>query len=165
MQEEDFSLLLEEETEEKPDVPLTWLQPGRVVTPTRLLAANVSLDDLVILPFHLVIACVREEDTLAPFHVDALRRFERVFSTVQLLFSPWLAQMTPQLCRSCGLTMDRLLADGLKREHVKALNLGAADWASLFGMEEAHVAALGIRNPHRYFADAGGEWTSVPVCI
>ncbi len=104
--------------------------------------------------------CIRDEK-LAMFHVDMLSRFDDRFHSVDVLFSPWMDDLEPVWCCRIGLTIERLLKDGLSRRHVRQLNLRMSTWSELFGMDQATLTQLDIRNYGAYFADVAEDMSCV----
>ena len=138
------------------DAVETWFTPGRVVYIERLMERGVTLDHLFRLPFQVVYMCVRNEK-LAMFHVDMLSVFDDRFHSVDLLFSPWLDDMDAASCARVGLTMRRLLADGLFKRHVRKLWLPMSEWSELFGMDAAALGQLGITQYSEYFPNVAED--------
>lgn len=146
----------------------TWFAPGRIVFLERLIDRRFTVERLFELPFSLAFMCIRDEN-LAMFHVDMLRRFDDRFHSIDVLFSPWLEELDPASCRRVGLTIERLLEDGLTRKHVRELQLPLSEWTRLFGMDTEALAKLGIARYGEYFPGVaedlgrGGAAAGVPL--
>jgi hypothetical protein len=144
------------------DVPLnqddvtSWFAPGRVIRLEQLAARSFTPHRLTRLPLDLVIMCVRDED-MAIFHVDMLKRLDHTFSSVELLYSPWLDQLTPMYSAAIGLDADRLLEDGLTRQHVRQVFLRLSEWRTIFKLENSHIKRLGIQNLNHCFDDVATD--------
>jgi hypothetical protein len=141
------------------DVVDTWFAPGRVVFMDRLIDRGFTIDRLFALPFHYALMCIRDEK-LRTFHVDFLRRFDDRFHSVDILFSPWMEELEGAWCRRIGLTIERLIQDGLTRRHVRQLNMRLSRWNDLFGMTDQHIKELGIVHYGEYFADLAEDMVS-----
>jgi hypothetical protein len=132
----------------------TWFAAGRVVFLERLIDRGFSIERLFALPFYYAVMCIRDEQ-LRMFHIDMLSRFDDRFHAVDVLFSPWMEDLEPAWCRRIGLTMERLVRDGLSKRHVRQLRLRLSDWNELFGMDEATLRELGITRYGDYFQVRG----------
>ena len=146
----------------------TWFGPGRVVFIERLIDRRFTVERLFQLPFGWALMCVRDE-SLATFHVDMISRFDDRYHSVDILFSPWLDELDPASCQRIGLTIERLLRDGLTASHVRRLRLRLSEWSELFGMDTAAMVKLGITRYGDYFPEVaddlgrGGAAAGVPV--
>ena len=134
----------------------TWFAPGRVVLLERLVERRFTVGRLFSLPFHYAYMCIRDEQ-LAMFHVDMLARFDERFRSLDILFSPWLEDLEAATCARIGLTMERLLRDGLTRRHVRTLRLRMSAWSELFGLDTATLELLGITNYGEFFDDVATD--------
>lgn len=134
----------------------TWFTPGRVVYMEQLIDHGFTVERLFALPFHYVVMCIRDEK-LNTFSCNMLSLFDDKFHSVDILFSPWLRELDPALCRLIGLTMDCLLRDGLSRKHVRRLYMRMSDWTLLFGMVSEDLGKLGITQYSEYFEDVAGD--------
>jgi hypothetical protein len=130
----------------------TWFAAGRVVYVERLIERGFTVERLFALPFCFAMMCIRDEK-LRMLHVDMLSLFDDRLHSVDVLFSPWLAQMDPASCARFGLTMERLLEDGLSKRHVKMLRMQMSTWSSLFGMNGDALKKLGITQYSDYFPE------------
>jgi len=145
----------------------SWFAPGRVVLLERLIDRRFTIERLFSLPFHYAYMCIRDEQ-LNMFHVDMLARFDERFRSLDILLGPWLGDLEAATCARIGLTMERLLRDGLTKRHVRTLRLRLSTWSELFGMDTATLETLGISNYGEYFEDVatdlgrGGAAAGVP---
>jgi len=144
------------DVERREDDVSTWFAPGALVLVSELVHHGVDFQRLVKLPFAAVCMCVRDE-SLRPFHVDMLHKFGEDGGPLNVLFGPWVSQLTPGLCDFIGLTADALLDGGLTKRHVRTLYMPLSWWAHTFEFEPKHWRKLRIRHPHRYFDDLDAD--------
>jgi hypothetical protein len=140
----------------RPDVVETWFAPGRLVFIERLVERKFSIEKLFRIPFAYAYMCIRNEQ-LQTFHVDMLSLFDDRLHSVDMLFSPWLEDLDGPSCARVGLTMERLLKDGLSKRHVKKLWLPMSEWSELFGLDAAALEKLGITHYGEYFPNVAAD--------
>lgn len=141
--------------------PLTWFEPGRIIFIETLVERGMTLRQLFEVPLANALMCVRDRG-LSLLHVDHLALFDDAARSVDVLFSPWMDQLTPAVCDALGLTAARLLRDGLTKRHVRRMSLPYSEWARLFGLDGEAVDALGIVDYPAFFRDAGRDATFLP---
>ena len=101
--------------------------------------------------------CVRSRADLSMIDVDMLKRLEPTLNAIQILFSPWSGFLEPAICTLLGLTSDRLVEDGLSKNHVLRLGWPLSCWCILFGLEQRHIETLNIRRLTKYFPNLDAD--------
>jgi hypothetical protein len=129
----------------------SWFPPGETVFWQDLIKRGLSVDKLFTVPLPLLCVSVRSRDSLDMFHVNFIKDLSDDFSTVQILFSPWVHQLEPAYCEIVGLDANRLVADGLNKKHVKKLFWPLSRWEALFGLKARHIETLKIGKMYLYF--------------
>lgn len=150
---EDVSLVIRNWPKQRYDelVIGSWFQPGAVVFWEDLLKATSDIDSFFNIPLPLLCICVRKRDSLDMFHIDFMKDLDDNFKTITILFSPWAMTLERPFCQMIGVDMNRLVADGISKKHVKKLYWSLSKWKELFDFEERHFNILGIKKPHSYF--------------